>query len=423
MRNATLHVCFVVASVLLLLADHVLADDWPQWRGPNRDGISKETGLLKEWPKEGPKLLWQVKDLGSGYATPSVVGGRVYVLANNGLDNEVIKALDAKNGTPIWTTRLGKVGNPNQQPNFPCARSTPTVDGDAIYALSSDGDLACLQAASGKILWTKNLRADFAGKPGTWAYSESPLIDGNRLICMPGGTDATVIALDKSNGQLLWKCGIAGAASANYCSAIVADVGGSKQYVASTMGGLLGLDPASGKQLWAYDKTVSRMGTIPTPVASEGIVYSASNRVGGGAVKLTRDGDTTNAQPAYFDPRLPTANGGFLVVGDYLYGCTAQAMLCVEFKTGQIKWSDRGAAPGSLCYADGRLYLHGENGDVALVEATPEGYREHGRFTPPDVPKPAKPMEKSWPYPIVADGKLFIRDGDCLWCYDIKNPN
>ncbi|MGA2259794.1 MAG: PQQ-binding-like beta-propeller repeat protein, partial [Thermoguttaceae bacterium] len=389
--------CLVVALVLLLSAGRVFAEDWAQWRGLNRDGISQETGLLKEWPKGGPKLLWQVRDLGSGYATPSVAGGRIYLLANNGLDDEFIKALDLKDGSQAWSSRLGKVGNPNQQPNFPAARSTPTVDGAAIYALSSDGDLACLETATGKVSWAENLRSDFGGKPGAWAYSESPLVDGEVVVVTPGGKDATLVALNKKTGDVVWKSAIPGGDMAGYASVVVAETGGLKQYLAYTAGGLVGVDAKTGKFLWRYDKTKGAMGmSILTPVVRGDLVYSGAGRVGGGTVKLTADQGTVMAEQAYFQTKLPTAIGGAVLVGDYLYGCGGQTLVCADFKTGQIKWSDRSAAPGALCYADGRLYLHSERGSLALVEATPEAYREHGRFTPPNVPQPSNEMEKSW---------------------------
>jgi outer membrane protein assembly factor BamB len=193
-----------------LVATTLSAADWPQWRGPKRDGISTETGLLKSWPAEGPKLLWQVKELGSGYSTPSVAAGRVYVMSNHGLEDEFVKALDVKDGKEIWSTRAGKVGSQDQQPNYPAARSTPTVDGTRMYALGSDGDLVCLEAETGKVRWQKSLRADFGGKPGTWAYSESPLVDGDKVVCTPGGAEATIVALNKNTGEVVWKCAVPG---------------------------------------------------------------------------------------------------------------------------------------------------------------------------------------------------------------------
>jgi outer membrane protein assembly factor BamB len=421
MITASRTVCSLVASVLLLLTIRVFADDWPQWRGPNRDGISKETGLLKEWPKDGPKLLWQVKDLGGGYATPSVAGGRIYLMANKGLQDEFVKALDVKDGSPVWSTRVGKVGNPDQRPNYPAARSTPTVDGSALYALGSDGDLVCLETDTGKVRWKKSLRTDFGGKPGTWAYSESPLVDGDLVVCTPGGTGATVVALNKKDGAVVWKSAVPGGDTAGYASLVVADTGGVKQYIAYTANGLIGVDAKTGKFLWRYDKTKGPMGmSILTPVAHEGLVYSGAGRVGGGSVKLSADQGMVKAEQVYFDTKLPTAIGGAVLVGDYLYGSGGQSLVCVDFKTGQIKWSDRSAAPGALCYADGRLYLHGENGEVALVEATSEAYHERGRFTPPSLPKRANRMEKAWAYPVIANGCLYVRDTDCLWCYEIK---
>src|SRR4051812_47929373 len=196
MRQRMCYIAFALCGTILVAA----GADWPQWRGPDRNGISKETGLLQEWPAEGPKLLWQKNDLGNGYSTPAIAESHLYLISNKGLDDEFVQALSAKDGNPIWTTKLGKVGNPDQKPPYPAARSTPTVDGKMIYALGSDGDLLCLDASKGKVQWQKNLRTDFEGKPGIWAYAESPLVDGDTLVVTPGGKQATMVALNKKTG-------------------------------------------------------------------------------------------------------------------------------------------------------------------------------------------------------------------------------
>jgi outer membrane protein assembly factor BamB len=412
----------VVLSIVVcaLLQAGARAEDWPQWRGLNRNGHSNETGLLKEWPKDGPKLLWQVNDLGRGYATPSVAGGRIYLMANQGLDDEFVTALNAADGKKAWSTRIGKVGNPGQQPNFPAARSTPTVDGAVLYALGSDGDLVCLETATGKLRWRKSLRTDFNGLAPTWAYAESPLVDGDVLVCVPGGSDATIVALDKQNGNVVWKSAVPGGGMAGYASLVIDNSAGIKQYIAYMANGLVGVEARTGRFLWKYEKTKGSMGmSMQTPVASEGYVYSGASRVGGGAVKLAAAQGTVTAEEAYFDPKLPTAIGGTVLVGPYLYG-TSQAVMCVDLKTGQVKWTERGIGAASLAYADGMLYLHGEGGEVALIEATPDGYRERGRFTPPNPPAHGNQMEKSWAYPVIANGRLYIRDLDTLWCYDVR---
>jgi outer membrane protein assembly factor BamB len=423
MRNTNQWIVFFGISVCLLLAASAATEDWPQWRGLNRDGQSRETGLLKEWPKEGPKLLWQVNDLGKGYATPSVSGGRIYLMSNQGLEDEFVSALDVKDGKKIWSTRIGKVGNPDQRPNFPAARSTPTVDGAVLYALGSDGDLVCLESATGKLRWQKSLRSDFGGLAPTWAYAESPLVDGDVLACVPGGKDSTIIALNKRSGDVIWKSVVPGGDMAGYASLVIANAVGIKQYVAYTANGLVSVDAKTGKFLWRYEKTKGSMGmSIQTPVARDGYVYSGASRVGGGAVKLNAVQGTVTAEEAYFDPKLPSAIGGEVLVGNFLYGSGGQSLMCVEYQTGQIKWNDRSIAPGSLCYADGLLYMHGEEGDVALIEATSDVYRERGRFTPPGQPKHNNSMEKSWAYPVIANGRLYIRDLDTMWCYDIQAP-
>lgn len=394
------------------------AANWAQWRGPDRNGLSAETGLLQQWPEAGPPLVWQVNDLGDGYSTPSIVGDRIYLLGNQGLDDEYVLCLNAANGEEIWKTRIGAVGNPKQMPPYPGARSTATVDGDALYALSSDGDLARLDLKSGQIAWSKNLRKEFGGKPGVWAYSESPLVDGDVVMATPGGDEATIVGLNKTTGELVWKTPIPEMEAA-YASVVKATLAGRPQYVQFLSKGLVGIDAATGELLWQYDRTAQgSMANIPTPVVKGDYIYSATGKVGGGLVKIVASGDKFEAQEVYFEPQLPRAIGGSVLVGDYLYGTSSDSLMCVEFATGDVVWRDRSIGAAGVCYADGMLYLHGENGDVALVEATPEEYREVGKFTPPSAPDRGK--SKAWAYPVVADGKLYIFDWGTLWCFDVK---
>jgi len=411
----------MVAVLFFFSFQAMEAADWPQWRGPDRNGISPETGLLKEWPKDGPKLLWRNDDIDYGYSTPAVVGDFIYLLSNKGMDDESVRALAVRDGKQLWSTRLGKVG-PNKGMQFPAARSTPTVDGPRLYALGSAGDLACLETATGKIQWQKSLPADFGGQPGNWAYSESPLIDGDHLICTPGGKEATLLSLNKKTGEVIWKSALAEGDQAAYASAIVVEVGGVKQYVDFLHKGLVGVDANTGKFLWRYSKTADGMGmNIQTPVVHEAYIYSAARRTGGGLVKLRPEKEGIAAEQVYYERNLPTAIGGAVLLNGYLYGTTGDELACAEFETGKVKWHEKCVGAGAICCADGRLYIHGENGEVALVQATPDAYHEMGRFTPSDQPKRTRPpMEKAWAYPVVANSRLYIRDLGTLWCYDIR---
>jgi outer membrane protein assembly factor BamB len=233
------------------------SSDWPQWRGPQRNGVSQEKGLLKQWPAEGPKLLWQANDIGDGYSTPSVVGMRIYVMSNRGFENEFVQALSTQDGKPVWTTRVGNVGSPNDF-LYGKARSTPTVDGDSIYALGSDGDLACLETASGKIRWQKSIRKEFGGTPGVWAYAESPLVDGDVVVVTPGGSQATIVALNKKTGAVVWTSAVPGGDPAGYASAIVVQAGGRRQYVQFLSKGIVGVDAKTGQFLWRYSEVANR---------------------------------------------------------------------------------------------------------------------------------------------------------------------
>jgi len=409
-----------VAVLGLLVAASAGAEDWPQFRGPGRDAVSRETNLLESWPGQGPKLLWRSSDAGHGYGSVAVAGGRIYLIANRGLDNEFVSALDAKDGRQIWTARLGKVGNPDQQPSYPGARSTPTLDGPLLYALGSDGDLICVESASGKEVWRRSLRGDFGGKTGVWAYSESPLVDGDRLIVTPGGEGAAVVALDKKTGVTLWKAAVPGGDLAGYSSAVAVESGGVRQIVQFLGRGVVGLDASTGKLLWRFDDAVDKRFGVhaATPVVSTDRVY-VSSAAGGALAQLKSDGGSFSAAPVYLERKAPVALGGSVRVGEHLYGTTNAALVCIEYATGKLKWEERSVGAASVIYADGRLYLRGENGEVALVEASPERYRELGRFTPPDPP--ARGMAKAWNYPVISNGRLYIRDLGTLWVYDIRD--
>ncbi len=409
----------MMTGVFLFASALLSASDWPQWRGPQRDGVSKETGLLQEWPKEGPKQLWQVKDIGYGFSTPSVVGDRLYLLSNKGADNEYVQARSVADGKEIWTARLGKVGPNPPGAQYPGARSTPTVDGNLLYAIGSDGDLACVKIADGTIVWQKSFRKDFGGKPGPWAYAESPLVDGDTMVCAPGGKIATIVALDKKTGKTIWQTALPEADDAAYASAIIVEIGGVKQYVHLLQKGVVGLDAKTGKYLWRYDKIgPNDPAHIATPVSRDGFVYFSLAETGGALFKVKNDKGIFSVEHIYAKLNAPSKLGGFVLLGDYLYGTKAAGLRCLEFTTGAEKWQNRCIGPASLFFADGRIYLHGENGEMALVEPTPEAYREKGRFTPPG--QPDRGGAAAWAYPVVANGRLYVRDLGVLLCYDVK---
>ncbi|MCB1022121.1 MAG: PQQ-binding-like beta-propeller repeat protein [Bryobacterales bacterium] len=407
--------------LLGLVSLSAIAADWPQWRGPERTAISQETGLLQQWPEGGPKLLWQIHDLGEGYATPAVVGDRIYLLANQGMDDEYVQALSVSDGKVIWKTRIGKVGNPDQQPSYPMARSTPTIDGETLYALGSDGDLVAIQRATGEILWQKSLRSDFNGAPGKWAYAESPLIDGDTLIAAPGGPESTIVALEKDSGATIWKSAIPGGDVAAYASAIVVEAAGRKQYVEFLDKGVVGVDAETGAFLWRYDGTASGPANATTPIALDGKVYSGnSRRFGAGLVRLKPANGGVAAEQVYFSRNAPNTMGGQVLLGGVLYGTNNEGLTAADFDTGETLWQESEGGPGAILYADGMLYVHYESRAVALVEATPEAYRPRGSFTPPNPPAhPRGNREMAWAYPVVANGRLYIRDLGSLWCYDV----
>lgn len=395
--------------------------DWPAWRGPDRTGLSKETELMKQWPKEGPPLLWKVKGLGDGYSTPSVAKGRIYLVGTRQSRDEHVICLSAADGKQLWTVHIGQTAGGRAGP-----RGTPTVDGDRLYALSSDGKLACLKTDTGEKAWDKDLKKEFGGRPGGWAYAESPLIDGDVLICTPGGDTATLVALNKNTGDVIWKSAITGLtgkqrpySTAAYSSAIEADVAGVKQYIQFLDGGVVGVDAKDGRLLWHYDTPGNKTANCSTPLFRDDSVFAASAYgTGGGLVQLIREGSKFEAKEQYFLKSMQNHHGGMILVGDHIYGTGSATLLCVEFKTGKVAWNERSVGKGSIAYADGHLYVRSEGGPLALVEATPAGYKEKGRFNQPD-----RSDKQAWPHPVIASGKLLIRDWDTLLCYDVKDKS
>lgn len=387
--------------------------DWPQWRGPDRTDVSKETGLLQEWPKEGPKLAWRVKGVGEGFSTPSIAAGRVYLMGNVG-GKECVLALNEKDGKRIWSTPIGPA---TEAGGFQGPRSTPTVDGELLYSLGANGELVCLNVMDGKKVWSKNMHKDFDGRMGGWGYCESVLIDGDRLICTPGGKNA-LVALNKKDGEVIWKARVKGDDRAGYASAIIGEIGGVKQYIQFMSGGVVAVAANDGKFLWRYDSPHNSTANCSTPIYSEGRVFAASGYdTGGGLAEISvRDGAFA-AEQVYFTKNMRNHHGGMVLVDGYLYGADDSGQLtCIEFKTGKVMWQDRGADKGAVSYADGRLYCRNEsNGRVILVEANPEKFVEHGRLNQPD-----RTGHAAWPHPVIANGKLYLRDQDMLFCYDIK---
>lgn len=387
------------------------SNEWNQFRGPNRDNISLETGLLKSWPAGGPKLVWTARGLGEGYSGVSVSKGMIYTMGNRG-DDEMVIALDIETGKEVWATRSGRAYHESRG-NGP--RSTPTIDGKLVYSLGANGDLCCLAASDGSVKWRKNILTEFGGRNNPWGICESVLIDGGKLICTPGGRGATVVALNKTDGKLLWKAAVPGNPSSGYASPIVADPGGLRQYVVFTARGVIGVRAEDGRYLWGNSASSNGTANCSTPLYYEGYVFSASNYGQGGALlRLLTRGRLTTAKQVYHTRDMKNHHGGMVILDGYLYGSNGGILTCLQLVNGRVKWRQR-TGKGSLTYADGRIYFRSESGPVTLLEATADGYREHGKFRQPD-----RSRKPSWPHPVVADGKLFLRDMDVLLCYDVK---
>jgi len=405
--KTTKHKALSAFTLLFLCAAAVAqtGGEWPQWRGANRDGISKETGLLKQWPEGGPPLVWKAAGAGGGYSSFAISKGRLYTMGLRG-DREFIIAFDIANGKEVWATPHGKAFR-NDRGDGP--RGTPTLDGDRLYALGGAGDLSSLDLKTGKVVWTMNVLSKFGGENIKWGISESPLVIGDKVLVNAGGPGASIVALKKTDGTLIWK---SQSDEAGYSSAIPVEIGGTTQVIFFTGSRAVGLDVSDGKLLWEYKRPSNDVANVATPVVRANRVFISSDYgTGGGLVEIKADG---KAQEVYFTKEMRNHHATSILIGDHLYGFSSSILTAMRFDTGVVAWRDRSVGKGSLTYADGNLYAFSENGVVGLVEADPTAYREKGRFR---IQQGSLP---TWTHPVVAGGRLYLRDQDTIYAFDVR---
>jgi len=424
--------CLALAVVAAVLSSHVrssTADDWPQWRGPQRDGVSTEKGLFDgaDWSSQPPELLWQAEGLGEGFSSVAIVDGRIYTVGNHD-DGQAVMALDDKDGKILWSTPLTE--KPPRH-DYEGSRTTPTVDGDRLYVVTSDGQIACLKIGDGNVVWSKNFKKEWDGRlMSGWGFAESPLVDGSRVICTPGGKEAGIVALDKLTGEEIWRSPVEveegkGSGGAGYASLVVSNGGGVKQYITLMGRGAVGVRAEDGKQLWSYRKVSNGTANIPTPVVKDDYVFiSTGYGAGAAGLKLEPSGNGgVEVKELYRHDgnKLQNHHGGMVLVGDYVYFGHKHGNgfpVCVNLKSGEIAWGGETRGPGggsaAVVAVDGHLIFRYQDGKVALIEATPSEYRLKGSF------KPAYQKGNSWAHPVVANGKLYLREQDKLMCYKLK---
>ena len=401
----------LLASALLQVAaagsDRVY--DWPQWRGPRRDGVSTETGLLERWPTSGPAILWATDGLGAGWGSPVIVGKRIYITGKLGKEGYLF-ALDL-DGRVLWKKSYG----PEWLRNYPGARHPPTVDGDNVYVMSGLAKLIAFDARTGKRHWSVNLLERFGGKLLGFGFTESVLIDGDRLICSPGAPDASVVALDKRTGKTIWTSkGLSD--EYGYCAPLLVEHGKAHLVVTMTGKAIVGIEAATGKLLWRHPYRNRYAGHHITPIYHDGHIFATCG-YGKGSIMLTLSPDARQVTVRWTNPRLDTHYGGVVLVDGYVYGSThkRKTWACLEWTTGRLQYEDKGVGKGSVAAADGILYCYGEDGILALVRPNPKRFETISSF------KIRRGSGQHWAHPVICGGRLYIRHGGVLMAFDIKS--
>ncbi len=399
--------------------------DWPTFRGPARTAVSPDQDLLTSWPATGPKLLWETDGLGRGYSSLAIADGRIYTMGDTipgeRNDDEFLFCFDQQTGEQLWKLRTGPAWTDGKE-SWQSSRSTPTVDKDRVYVLTAHGKLICA-TVEGKKVWNKDLKKEFNGKKAdSWGYSESVLIDGDTLVVTPGGTKNTMVALNKMNGRVIWTTVRDGDRGAGHASTLITNIGGTKVYVTTTGSGAMGVRAEDGKLLWSYeiDKTTA---VIPTPIVRDDLVFFTAGYNRGGALLRQvpgKEGEVTVEEIYPITPHLANKHGGVILVGDSLYGDSDDKGIpfCADLMTGEIRWKARGSGrnSASMAAADGHIYIRYTDGTMTLAKASPEKFEEVGSFE-----VPGSGSRPSWSHPVITGGKLYLREGNKLLSYDLRD--
>jgi outer membrane protein assembly factor BamB len=400
------------------------AGDWPQWRGPRRDGVSTETNLLTSWPPGGPSLAWTGKGLGAGFSSVAVSGGRIYTMGDQ-RDGQFVIALDEATGRQLWTMRVGN----RHEDGYGGPRATPSIDGDRLYTITTDGDVVCLETAAGRLVWRRSMTREFGGRMmSMWMYAESPLVDGEHVIVTPGAPKAALVALNKMTGVDVWRAavpniGSRGGDGAGYSSIVISNGGGVKQYIQLMGRGLVSIRASDGWFMWGYNRVANDIANISTPIVSGNLVFASTGyETGAALLELLpdKDGRVTFKERYFHDSRtLQNHHGGFVLLNGVLYGGHGHNNgfpFAMDLATGRLLWERvRGAGTGSAAVtaADGHLYFRYQNGTMALIAANPTEYQLQSTFEIPHA-------NLSWSHPVIADGRLYLREQDALYAYAIK---
>lgn len=399
------------AMCLCLLSSVLQAADWNQFRGPNRDNICEESGLLDRWPGNGPDHIWTATGLGDGYSAVSVVGDLIYSMGNTG-GSEYIIALDRGSGEVVWKTRNGAEYH-NGVGGGP--RGTPTVTNGRVFALGANGDLTCCEAATGDVIWHKNILDDFGGSNITWGISESVLVDDGKVICTPGGSRGTVVALNQDTGATVWTSEVPTSPAAGYASPVVSTIGSLKQYVVFTSKGVVGIDAGRGTPLWGQNKSSNDTANCATPLVIGSRIFSSSDYgTGAELIRVSARGRKVTSEVVYHNRNMKNHHGGMVYVDGHVYGSNSDILTCLNLRSGKPAWRER-SMKGSVVYADEKIVFRHENGTLVLLAATPEKYRELGRFNQPE-----RSNQRAWAHPVIAGGVLYLRDQDKLLTYNLR---
>ncbi|MCX6287167.1 MAG: PQQ-binding-like beta-propeller repeat protein [Bacteroidetes bacterium] len=391
-----------------LLVYSSYSQDIAQWRGPNRDGIYQESGLLKSWPETGPVLLWHYDEIGEGHSSAAVTNDRIYT---NGEINGIgyIFSFDLS-GKLLWKIPYGEEWTESWQG----VRSTPLIYDGKIYLMSGFGKLVCRKADNGDLIWTIDILKDFNAPNIKWGITENLLIDGNKLFCTPGGPEANVVAIDRNTGKLVWKCAAKGEASA-YCSPALFSHNNRKILVTHTAGSIIGIDAENGKFLWSVDQPNTWSVHANTPVYIDGSVYCVSGYDKGGVMlKLSSDGSSVSE--TWRSPSISNRMGGFVVINGKILGSddSGKAWYCTDWKTGTDMYHEKVTGKGNIISAEGLLYLYGDNGEVVLAQPTPTGFGKVSTFKVPFG------TAQHWAHLVIKNGRLYVRHGNSLMAFDIR---